>query len=132
MLRYMSCIRVFKFEHFVTSIPGIFLNFNQENLYLYKYFSVCLFWCLSVRLYPIRLTLASNKIRFMKILKIYKIPEIIFVFVLQCIQREHVHNWNRFAPICVLLPSSHIFGSSDCDCVHKNVETTEPIGSKCC
>ena len=43
---------------------------------------------------------ASNKIRFLKILKInefsfIKSAKYLFVFVLQRTQREQVHNWNR-------------------------------------
>ena len=44
--------------------------------------------------------LASNKFRFLLNFKIprncfYKIRELLFVIVLQCKQRENVHNWNR-------------------------------------
>ena len=43
--------------------------------------------------------LASNKIKLWKFWKstifFYKNRKIIFGFDLQCIQREHVHNWNR-------------------------------------
>jgi len=39
---------------------------------------------------------ATNKIQFLKILKsTIFIKNVNFVFVLQCIQKEHVHNWNR-------------------------------------
>ena len=40
---------------------------------------------------------ASNKIRFMKILKIHEIffYKFLFVFVSQCIQREYAHNLNK-------------------------------------